>query len=278
MDIIFLQLLYYYLRRSQRLDEGRLLDFCTLITALPLHDRLITLPARIPSEIEDSRLYKYLKNERILYELDFDYSNFDEQEKFEIEDIMGDTFSEKEANWVLGNLKQSAYTENYPLSRYKEYSDSYRHMEHQRSDFIDEVITKANDWKRGIPPNSVLNNNDEDLWLYRLRTVEYWEISGMTNGAFLPDLLRIPIIAGYGRGIRESIRMLLQMSVDYLSRQKLESLLPLAAPIIIPTPNAVSNFLNSYSSTNSLEESFNYLRKEFAEHKKAIVRWEARAA
>lgn len=40
------------LEKQLRLDEGRLLDFCTLVNALVLHDRIMTLPAQIPMELK----------------------------------------------------------------------------------------------------------------------------------------------------------------------------------------------------------------------------------
>ena len=56
----------FLLEKKVSLDEGRLLDSSTLINALALHDRLITLPAGIPSNIRDTRLYRYLTDNEIL--------------------------------------------------------------------------------------------------------------------------------------------------------------------------------------------------------------------
>jgi hypothetical protein len=51
-------------------DAASLLDFCTLINALMLHDRLVTFNAKCPDEILDLSLYTYLKEKGILVELD----------------------------------------------------------------------------------------------------------------------------------------------------------------------------------------------------------------
>ena len=56
------------LDKKIRLDEGRLLDFCTLVNAITLYDRLVVLPALLPNEIRESALYSFLVKENILYE------------------------------------------------------------------------------------------------------------------------------------------------------------------------------------------------------------------
>jgi hypothetical protein len=52
------------LDKRMRLDEGRLLDFCNLVNAVTLHERLITLPAAIPRSIRDSAIYQYLNDKK----------------------------------------------------------------------------------------------------------------------------------------------------------------------------------------------------------------------
>src|SRR5919198_5186540 len=48
------------LEQTIDIDEGSLLDFCTLVKALTLHDRIITLPSKVPKDLRDTQLYKYL--------------------------------------------------------------------------------------------------------------------------------------------------------------------------------------------------------------------------
>lgn len=258
------------LEKKIRLDEGRLLDFCTLITGLVLHDRLITLKAEIPYHIKDTDLHRYLQKTNTLCELDFRFDQFGEQERQEINHLFNESFSEEEANLVLGReIERQFYDEFYAIN-----VEGGDYIAKLRDEFIDQVIgINPNDWKKGIPKNSVLYRYREGLRRHRLRTIGYWEISGMLNIGFLPDLVRIPLIAGYQRGIIESIRTLLQRTVDHLKHRS-ELALRLAAPIIIPMPAPVSNFLDLYSSTNSVEESLDKLRKRFAEHKDTIVKWE----
>jgi hypothetical protein len=256
--------------RQLKLDVGRLLDFCTLVSAIPLHDRLITFRAEIPTALRDSKLYKYLEDRKILLELEFDYRKFKDEEKDQMLLVFGEGFSEDEADRVLGDLQ---YKEYYGPNEYTQGQDVTLKL--QREKYIDEVIhTSDADWSRGIPANSILKNS-EALRLHRLRTAGYWVVSGQLNLAFLPDFMRIPMIAGYRRALRDSIRMNIQRSVDdvFKRNSKLES--NIMAPLPIPIPDAVSNFLSRYSKYG-LEDSFDYLREQFSDHKKTIVEWETR--
>jgi hypothetical protein len=90
------------LDRKLKLDEGRFLDFCTLINVLTLHDRLITLPAMVSEDLKDSPLYSYLSKKGILKEVEFSYRDLSEENRYEWADLLGDTVSESEverASW-----------------------------------------------------------------------------------------------------------------------------------------------------------------------------------
>jgi hypothetical protein len=91
------------LERKVPLNEGNFFDFCTLVNAVPLHERLLTLRSQIPEELKESRLYEYLKRERILNELNVDYRNFDEVDKNEITRLFGGKFMERDLELVLGS-------------------------------------------------------------------------------------------------------------------------------------------------------------------------------
>jgi hypothetical protein len=97
------------LEKKLTLDEGRLLDFCTLVNALVLHDRIVTLPAEIPNILKESRLYKYLINRKILYELNFDYSKWGDEKREdildEIVDLVGFGISKQEADDAMKKMR-----------------------------------------------------------------------------------------------------------------------------------------------------------------------------
>src|SRR5438046_1987774 len=143
-------------------------------------------------------------------------------------DLFGKTFSANQADLVLGQLSENMYNEfhkgeyrDYYLGHLEGYNEYYVNttgeedrINLQRSRFIDEVINSSSeDWNRGVPANSVLNNS-EDLQLHRLRTAAYWEVSGILSMAFLPDFMRIPIIAGYNARLIQNLRDVIQRSVD----------------------------------------------------------------
>jgi hypothetical protein len=70
-----------FLDKKASLDEGSFLDFSTFITALTLHDRLITLPvADIPDKIMNTPLFSYLADHGILKVLQWDIMNDFERE------------------------------------------------------------------------------------------------------------------------------------------------------------------------------------------------------
>ena len=203
--------------------EGRLLDFCTFINALILHDRILALPAIIPQDLSKSQLYQYLSNRGILYELDFNYSQFKDEEKNEIMDLFGETFTIEKANEVLGRTKELIYKE-YINEYFDNAGPSPQDPLHQdqinlfRSKFIDEVINaNAADWTRTVPLTSILDKND-DLSKHRLRTAFYWEIATHLGIAFLPDFMRIPILSGYNARVRQSLRMFIESKIAHFKR------------------------------------------------------------
>lgn len=172
----------------------------------------------VPHYVQDSALYTYLRKKRILHELQFDYSEFGKQEKREIRDLFGEEFSERQLDHVVGDLEYSVYNEfyyyDYQVVNPQDKSDNL-----DRSRFIDEVINaQERDWYGGVSSNSVLRDN-YFLKLHRLRTLAYWEIAGLLDLSFLSDFMRIPVITGHGRQLRESIRMSIQNSVDHLVKK-----------------------------------------------------------
>jgi hypothetical protein len=87
--------------------------------------------------------------------------------------------------------------------------------------------------------------------------------------------MRIPILAGYNDRQRQSLRMFIATKVDQIVRKELEDTMSVAAPMQIPMPNVVSNFLYKYS-TYRLEETLDDMRETFAEERKTIIGWEGR--
>jgi hypothetical protein len=84
--------------------------------------------------------------------------------------------------------------------------------------------------------------------------------------------MRIPILAGYNDRQRQSLRMFIATKVDQIVRKELEDTMSVAAPMQIPMPNVVSNFLYKYS-TYRLEETLDDMRETFAEERKTIIGW-----
>lgn len=265
------------LDKKLSLDEGRLLDFCTLVNALAIHDRLITLPAEIPQDLKESGLYTYLTKRGILHELDFDYSKFGENETKDMMALFGDVFNKRDADYVMGQLSDSIYKEH---SMYKEYYAGYneyhvntpteeQRLNLERSKLIDEIInTGANNLPGGIRSLS----EESDLRLHRLRTAAYWEISGMLRLAYLPDFMRIPIISAYNDRLRKNLRICLQGTVDNMIREQIQDAMRFVESTLVPIPPSTTVFLERYH-TSSLE-AFDGMREEFAEERKTIVKWE----
>lgn len=282
------------LENKLELDEGRLLDFCTLVNALVLHDRIISLPAEIPDILKESRLYKYLTDRGILHELDFDYSKWGDEERQEMLELVRFEISEQEADDAMKNMRDYIWKEiitdpKVPphLHGRNEYEintpGKEREINQQRAELINSIMNvKKGDNSADAAiallasaKNEHFYRKNPDLRHHLLRTAAYWEVSGMLKTAFLPDFTRIPIIAGYNATLTQTLRTFIQESVDGLIRKELEAALRIASTSVIPIPNAVSNFLDRYPHS-SLEEAFDGLRWEFSEHKKAIVDWEKR--
>jgi hypothetical protein len=283
------------LEKKLTLDEGRLLDFCTLVNALVLHDRIVSIPAEIPDILKESRLYKYLTDRGILHELDFDYSKWGDEERQEMLELLRFQISEQEVDDAMKKMRDYIWKEiitdpKVPahLHGRSEYEintpEKEQEINHQRAELIDSIMNvKRGDLNSAEAAIALLERakneyfylKNSDLRHHLLRTAAYWEVSGMLKTAFLPDFIRIPIIAGYNAMLTQTLRTFIQESVDGLIRKELEAALRIASTSVIPVPNAVSNFLDRYPHS-SLEEAFDGLRWEFSEHKKAIVDWEKR--
>ena len=107
-----------------------------------------------------------------------------------------------------------------------------------------------------------------------MRTVIYWEIPDIAGIPFMPDLLRIPIIAGYDVRLRQNIRMFVDAKVNQLDKKETDNLQGFACFKTVPTPNSFGNFLSKYHQTSDLEGSLNDMRKEFSGERKIIIEWE----
>jgi len=71
------------------LDEANFLDICSLVNALTFHEKIITFPTNLPSEISDSTLYRYLRENNILHEETISGYELTREEKFDIVDLIG---------------------------------------------------------------------------------------------------------------------------------------------------------------------------------------------
>lgn len=256
------------LQKTRPLDEGRLLDFTSLINALVLHDRLLVLPAQLPSELTESDLYEYLVQRGILNELDFPFGDLPPEFKFEAADLYGEEVSITALDGVSGNsLMRLMYREYNPDLDDSLYS---QHVEFERSRAVDQIIGyKGKDASHDDASSSGKGTLDD----YRLRTIAYWVVSGYLGLAFLPDFARIPLITGYHARLRQSLRMFIDSQVDAMERRRQEPLLGDASYTLVPIPPSAMNFLERYESS-TLAESLDGMRKDFADGRKAIVEWE----
>ena len=271
------------------MDEGRLLDFCSLVNVLTLHDRIITLPADIPEDLGRSRLYNYLRDRGILCELNISFEQFTQGEKLEIEELFGSRITEQTANLVLGSMYDE-YNRSIGYSKYDEartYGSAAptRSISTQRSKLVDEIIKREpSEWNPGDIPGMLeyelserymqsAEQRDDQLQLHLLRTAGYWEISGKYNLPYLPDFMRIPLISSYNVRLSQSLRMFIGMKVDEMVRRELEAAIQIASPLSVPIPPAVSNFLSKYL-TSDMEEAFDEMREDFQDNRKAVINWE----
>jgi hypothetical protein len=195
------------LDKKIRLDEGRLLDFCTLINAITLYDRLVTLPAHLPDEIRESALYNFLVNEGILYEYS---AALDWETKEELEDFFGAKVSEEEimkSKWI-----------HYYMRWDWEGSDDFYDWRHQnekrdinspREKFIQEVLRSRRSTSSSIKWNDQTYRDilgEDNVRPFRIRTAAYWLIPGIVPISFLPDFVRIPLITEYNIRLKQMMR------------------------------------------------------------------------
>ncbi len=176
--------------KAVKLDEGHLFDFCSLITALALHDRIITLPVRyIPGSILDSSLFSYLVKSKTLRVLEWDHINdFEPEERQEVVELFGKEATEKERKMFLDRERYDVYLKETVKETGTISDDS-------RRNFIEQLIRagKDKDWNRENP--IILYKTDERTFLFR--TAYYWEISLSLVRPFIPDFSRIPIVSTY---------------------------------------------------------------------------------
>jgi hypothetical protein len=115
------------------LDEGRLLDFCTLINAISFYDRLITIPSRLPDEVIQSPLYNYLVDSKILYEFDR-YIETDTKE--EIRDLFGIKISDEE----IGKSSSLHYTARFDSDFVYDDQNNTRDINSPRMRLIQQIL------------------------------------------------------------------------------------------------------------------------------------------
>jgi hypothetical protein len=281
------------------IDEVRFLDFCKLINAIALHNRIITLPAFIPQSLRTSKLYDYLTKNHVLFELNYSYDDLKNQEKEDARLLFGHPFSQDEAKYVSGqsvnNLpeneieKDADEVKNYAKSivydeyitdsvgsAYNEYHIGEGGLEDQRQKFIENMIkTDKSNWNQTIYKSPLFDNGNLYLRFHRLRTAIYWIVAAKFSLAFLPDFMRIPMIDGYNIRLKKSLRMYIQDEIDKRANEQIVRA-DIAEVQSFPIPNVTLQFLENYSkSDKDLENTLNGLRKKFQEHNKAIVKWES---
>lgn len=266
------------LDKKIRLDEGRLLDFCTLVNAITLYDRLVTLHAVLPIELTESTLYKFLVKERILYMYN---SSMMRETREELEDFFGAKVSDEEvekSKWIHFHMR---WENDYYDEHHKNDINS------PREKFIQKVIMSKRSTSSYLAWNDQTYKNivgEDYISPFRIRTAAYWLIPGILPISFLPDFIRIPLITKYNTRLKQmmresiktqSVRLFIEKKVQDDFRSELKKLWPFANPKPIPIPNAALTFLDNYSSSSSLEETFRSLRQGFQSNKKQIVKWES---
>jgi hypothetical protein len=214
-----------------------------------------------------------------------------DNERKEILQLVGFGISEQEADDAMKEMRDYMWKEiitdpKVPqhLHGRNEYSINTPWEEEgineRRAELIDSILNvrkgnpKSADAAIALLKDSeILYLRNQDLRHHLLRTAAYWEVSGTLSMAFLPDFMRIPIIAKYNNRLRQSLRTFIQSGVDTAVRKELQDALGIVTVTAVPVPNAVSIFLDRYSRS-SMEEALDDLRKDFSKHNKAIVNWE----
>jgi hypothetical protein len=260
-----------FLEKKLPIDEGRLLDFGSLLNALVLHDKLVTLPATVPDHILKSKLYSYLEERDLLYTLDI---SFNEIETNEIKEMMQRyQMKQKDAKTVLGDLRTAPfkYVEKWDLKKLEE---KEKDIKDKRSKLIDGILASqhkdllAADDDR----NYLLGSKEEGMRIHSLRTIFYAEISDHTMIPFMPDFLRIPILAGYDNlRLYQSYSLNLETTADKDNIKKAEKIRRKTQRITIPIPGVTAKFLKIYNEKHELPETIDRLREEFCHKRKFVV-------
>lgn len=282
------------LDKRVRLDEGNFFDFCTLIKALTLHDRIITLPVEyIPDEILHTSLFTYLADEelKILNVLNWNLQDFTREAKEELERSIyresskrriSKYISDERCEYYLRNEDADIHTESQIGAIMEEYihwhtfgGPDYTPL--KRETFLNNImngfVQRSNDRINGAmtPP---IDDRHEDL-AFRLRTAFYWEVSETLNVPLMPDLTRIPIISHYHAGIQQSLRMHIQSRVDEFEQKKVINGMKIIGRWPVPIPSPVSHFLQLYCYKDlSPGEALENMRNDFDVIRRKMVAWE----
>jgi hypothetical protein len=266
-----------FLEKKLPIDEGRLLDFGSLLNALVLHDQLVTLPATIPEHILKSNLYSYLEERDLLYTLNI---SFDEIETNEIKKMMQRyQMKQEDAETVLGDLRYQdqgnqgkyKYVEKWDLKTLEEKENV---IKDKRSRLIDGILaSQHNDLLAADDDrNYLLGSKEEGMRIHSLRTIFYSEISDATMIPFMPDFLRIPILAGYDNlRLYQSYGLNLETTADKDNIKKAEKTRQKTQRITIPIPGVTAKFLKMYNEKRELSETIDRLREEFRHKRKFIT-------
>lgn len=302
------------LEKKVKVDAGGLVDFCTLINALTLHDRLIVLPSRVPLYLQKSTLYRHLINKNIIYELDISYEDLKQdisENVDEIRDFIGNyDLSWKEIEKILVNplndpdgIKITSPSLDVYPTIYTDYdhSDEYntkdKQWTKQRHEFINEIIKHdINTWTLK-DYTKMLNPDDQDA-LSRSRSSIFetapktatlmgnekqLQFHFLRTAAYwqISSIRRIPFAVDF---MRIPLIATYNIRVKQVLRTYMQKVIDMAYRKDLETFTTLNACIIPVPPTTmlfikkyfelGLEKAVDSLRDEFREHRKDIVEWE----
>ncbi len=302
------------LEKKVKVDAGGLVDFCTLINALTLHDRLIVLPSRVPRYLQKSKLYRHLIDKNIIYELDISYEDLKQdisENVDEIRNLVGNyDLSWKEIEKIIVNplndqkgIKITSPSLDVYPTIYSDYdkSDEYnikdKQWTKQRHEFINEIIKHdINTWTIK-DYTKMLNPDDQDALSRSPSSI--FDIASKTETLMgnekqlqfhflrtvaywqISSIRRIPFAVDF---MRIPLVASYNIRIKQVLRTYLQKVIDMAYKKDLETFTSLNACVIPVPPTTmsfikkyfelGLEEAVDSLREEFKEHRKDIVEWE----
>lgn len=160
-------------------DIALFMDFCTLIEASVLHERLICLPTETPQNIKDFDILNLLIKEGVLWKLEFGNSNIVSRASISLLNYIPNT-SPSDAHNIIKSVirrEQPTFNMNPVISAFNDMG-------------IAQICRQAYPYI-GMDRYSMMK---DDL-LYRfLRTISYLSVANQLNTVYFPNFDRLAIV------------------------------------------------------------------------------------